>query len=352
MGLRLSVHRRSSPKPLTHAWVRSIGRGRPAWIGAGRPGDLPQLGRGHRLGAHVLDHDAIGNPATVAPPRVGRGELGGSGPALPEHIKTRPPGALARRMQSEEAACRARCGTVRIMTPARTTFAPQPIGTRSRARLEVIGAPDTPVPPWAIVWCDQTGVDLICGLTLPDWAFEPGPRFKGWPQVTADIATSTAAGAAVLVNRPTWPGSVAPCVVAALEELPDDIEVLADAAGCAAALDETLLLVHGVPVSFGERSLGIDAALARGRAVLAAGTSLLTETRPSVRVMSRLLRAHPHELVTEDIQADLVVVGGAPVDSSRELGLVTLSAIQHAPCAVLVTPRAPGIHRSRFAPRL
>jgi nucleotide-binding universal stress UspA family protein len=68
-----------------------------------------------------------------------------------------------------------------------------------------------------------------------------------------------------------------------------------------------------------------------------------------VRVMSRLLRAHPHELVTEDIQADLVVVGGAPVDSSRELGLVTLSAIQHAPCAVLVTPRAPGIHRSRFA---
>ena len=255
-------------------------------------------------------------------------------------------------MQSEEAARRARCGTVRIMTPARTTFAPHPIGTRSRARLEVIGAPDTPVPPWAIVWCDQTGVDLICGLTLPDWAFEPGPRFKGWPQVTADIATSTAAGAAVLVNRPTWPGSVAPCVVAALEELPDDIEVLADAAGCAAALDETLLLVHAVPVSFGERSLGIDAALARGRAVLAAGTSLLTETRPSVRVMSRLLRAHPHELVTEDIQADLVVVGGAPVDSSRELGLVTLSAIQHAPCAVLVTPRAPGIYRSRFAPWL
>ena len=47
--------------------------------------------------------------------------------------------------------------------------------------------------------------------------------------------------------------------------------------------------------------------------MLAAGTSLLAETRPSVRVMSRLLRAHPHELVTEDIQADLVVVGGAPV---------------------------------------
>ena len=239
------------------------------------------------------------------------------------------------------------------MTPARTTFAPQPIGTRSRrARLEVIGAPDTPVPPWATAWCDQTGIDLLRGLTLPDSAFEPGPRFNGWPQVTADIATSTAGGAAVLVNRPTWPGSVAPCVVAALEELPDDIEVLADAAGCAAALDETLLLVHGVPVSFGERSLGIDAALARGRAVLAAGTSLLMETQPSVRVISRLLRAHPHELVTEDIQADLVVVGGAPVDSSRELGLVTLSAIQHAPCAILVTPRVPGIHQSRFPPWL
>ena len=32
-------------------------------------------------------------------------------------------------------------------------------GTRSRARLGVIGAPDTPVPPWAIVWCGQTGID-------------------------------------------------------------------------------------------------------------------------------------------------------------------------------------------------
>jgi len=72
--------------------VGPLDRPRPAWIGAGRPGDLPQLGRGHRLGAHVLDHDAIGNPATVAPPRVGRGELGGSSPALPRAHQDSTPG--------------------------------------------------------------------------------------------------------------------------------------------------------------------------------------------------------------------------------------------------------------------
>ena len=128
----------------------------------------------------------------------------------PNTSRLDPRGALAQRMQSEEAACRARSGTVRLMTPARTTFAPQHLGTRSRARLEVIGAPEHPSSAMGnrVVWSNRHRPDPRPDAT--GLGVRAGPKIKGWPQVAADIATSTAGGAAVLVNRPTWPGRSLP----------------------------------------------------------------------------------------------------------------------------------------------
>lgn len=224
------------------------------------------------------------------------------------------------------------------MGRASTAVAPQPTGPGRHAWLEVIGRPETPVPRWATSWCGRTGLPLVRRPTLPVSAFEPGPGFDEWSRVAADVATSTAAGAAVLVSRPSWRGPGGPRVVAAVQDLPGDTSVLADAAACATALSATLLLVHGVPVSFAERSIGLDAAVSRGLATLAACLTSLARERPGVTAATRLVRAHPHELVNEELEADLLVVGGARCPS-RGLGPVVLSAIRHAPCPVLVAPR-------------
>jgi nucleotide-binding universal stress UspA family protein len=163
--------------------------------------------------------------------------------------------------------------------------------------------------------------------------------------VLADVSGATGSGVAVLVNRPGRTSSAASCVVAAVDELPDDVEVLLDAAGCARALAAALLVAHAVPLSFAERSVGLDAALSRGRAALATGAQILAETRPPVSATTRLVRAHPHELVGQVDEADLIVVGGASVDSSPTLGAVTTSTILHATCPVLVVPRLPALQR-------
>lgn len=224
---------------------------------------------------------------------------------------------------------------------AGTAVAPRPTAVRVHSRLEVIGGPDAPVPRWASAWCGHTGLELLRRPTLPASAFESGSGFDGWPRVAADVATSSAAGAAVLVSRPSWRRPGAARVVAPVQELPGDLSVLVDSAACAAELSGAVVLVHGVPVSFAERSIGLEAAVSRGRAVLEAGLAFLAREGFGVPATTRLVRAHPHELVNEELEADLLVVGGARLGSSRRLGLVALSAIQHAPCPVLVAPRTP-----------
>lgn len=204
-------------------------------------------------------------------------------------------------------------------------------------RVEVVGRPDSPVPRWASDWCDQTGFELA---RMP----EPEPADDGWSRVVADLAAATEnaateAAAAVLVSRPSSRGPGAARVVAAVRDLPGDTSVLVEAAACAAAVQGTLLLVHGVPVSFAERSIGLDAAVSRGLAVLDAARDVVADT--GVETSTRLLRAHPHELVNEELEADLLVVGGPRPGRSSDLGLVARSAIQHAPCPVLVAPRTP-----------
>jgi nucleotide-binding universal stress UspA family protein len=148
-------------------------------------------------------------------------------------------------------------------------------------------------------------------------------------------------------DRPGRPGRP-PRVVAALRGLPDDAPVVADAAACAARMGGALTLVHAVPRSFAERSVGLAAALALGRRLLDAATEQAVACAPGVSVDCRLPRVRPHELVGEALDADLLVVGGSrPL--RPEPGLVAQSALHHAPCPVLVVERGP-VGAARVSP--
>ncbi|HLU54831.1 MAG TPA: universal stress protein [Pseudonocardia sp.] len=130
-----------------------------------------------------------------------------------------------------------------------------------------------------------------------------------------------------------------PRVVAAVRSFPDDDGVLAEAAACAGHMGAELVVAHGLPASFGEHSVGIDAAAGTAGDLLAAAVRAATRRAPGVRVRGWLARMQPHELVGERLDADLLVLGGPR--RGGPLGLVARSALFHAPCAVLLTPRAP-----------
>jgi nucleotide-binding universal stress UspA family protein len=153
--------------------------------------------------------------------------------------------------------------------------------------------------------------------------------------VVADVTNSTVAGADVLINRAAPGGPSPPRVIAAVQELSEDRAALIDAAACAAALGGDLVLAHCVPLSFGSRSVGLDAALSQGVALLDTCLAFVTSQRPSVTVSTRLLRTRPHELVSERREADLLVIGAGRTD---RLGRVALSAVQCAPYPVLLVP--------------
>jgi nucleotide-binding universal stress UspA family protein len=51
------------------------------------------------------------------------------------------------------------------------------------------------------------------------------------------------------------------------------------------------------------------------------------------------LRVRPHELVGEGLDADLLVLGGPRHRIPARVGLVGCSAVQHAPCPVLLAAR-------------
>jgi nucleotide-binding universal stress UspA family protein len=123
--------------------------------------------------------------------------------------------------------------------------------------------------------------------------------------------------------------------------------VCLEAARCAGALPGDLVLLHCVPVSFAERSVGLDAAVSRGHTLLRECRrglfERLAEGAPEQggSISTRLVRAYPHELVSDDLDADLIVVGGSRLGAEGGLGLVALSVVRHAPCPVLVVPRPP-----------
>jgi nucleotide-binding universal stress UspA family protein len=126
--------------------------------------------------------------------------------------------------------------------------------------------------------------------------------------------------------------------VAAVRGLPADGPVVRDAAACAARAGAALTLVHAVPHSFAERSVGLAAALAHGRRLLDAAARQAAVQEPDLPVDTTLLRMRPHELVGEALDADLLVLGGGRPHRPGP-GLVACSALHHAPCPVLLVPR-------------
>jgi nucleotide-binding universal stress UspA family protein len=189
----------------------------------------------------------------------------------------------------------------------------------------VAGAPGQDVPDWAPRCCATSG-----------WELRRHPAAG-----TAAAAAAARGDARVLLLRPaTAPAPRTPRVVAAVHRLPDDAPVVADAAACAARMGARLTVVHAVPRSFGERSVGLAGAVSQGRILLDAVTGHLAGAAEV-----ELLRAQPYELVGEALDADLLVVGGRrlgdapPRGLGNGPGLVAHSALHHAPCPVLLVPR-------------
>lgn len=172
-------------------------------------------------------------------------------------------------------------------------------------------------PGWVQRWCRSSGVPL-----------------RSAP-VPGDRAAAPAGGVALLVTRGDLQHP-ARCVAAALRDLPTDGPVLAVAAEAAAFLGGAVLVLHAVPLSFGERSVGLDRAVRNGRRLLDEAAGVLGRTGVPAEV--RLVRRWPHEAVGEDLDADLLVLGSAHRDPVRPFGPVTRSALCHAPCPVLVVP--------------
>jgi nucleotide-binding universal stress UspA family protein len=73
--------------------------------------------------------------------------------------------------------------------------------------------------------------------------------------------------------------------------------------------------------------------------VLAEAAARVMSTHPGRTMTTRLLRMRPYELVGEEVDADLLVLGGSRRRIPARLGLVACRALQHAPCPVLLTPR-------------
>jgi hypothetical protein len=212
------------------------------------------------------------------------------------------------------------------MSQRTSALAPPPASQRPAEPL-VVMAHEPEVPAWVARACRRSGRQV---------RIEPT---SGSPEDRL-LTVAALAGRSVLVVGPPGAGLAGTGrVVAAVRDLPADAVVLAEAALAAAVLDAVVVPVHCVPLSFGERSVGLTDALARGHEVLDAAVAQLAADVPGLTVLPRLLRVHPHELVGEGLDADLLVLGGPRHRIPARVGLVGCSAVQHAPCPVLLASR-------------
>ena len=198
------------------------------------------------------------------------------------------------------------------------------------ARDEVVVLTGAEPPAWLSHWCRETG-------RRPRAAPAPAGRFGTGRMHPAELAASNARlGSAVLLPRTPRCRTDAQRVAVGVKTLPDDGKAVVAAAQCATAMNADLVVLHAVPTSFAERSVGLGAALDRGHALLAHATRVAHRAAPEVGVTVQLMRALPHEIVGESLEADLLVLGGHRPVTDGALGLVALSALHHTPCSVLL----------------
>jgi hypothetical protein len=197
-----------------------------------------------------------------------------------------------------------------------------PLLGRREALTVVCG--DRAVPAWVQSWCRHTDRRVqVCS------AADALERIE---------VIMSLAGSSVLVTHPDRPSGSGP-VVAAVRDLPDDDAVVAEAASAARELGTSLTLAHVVPLSFAERSVRLDDAVQHGRRLLAYAVGQLAVSAPDLTVLPKLCRRRPHELVGEELEAVLLVVGGPRPTHPARVGLVASSAVQHAQTSVLLVPR-------------
>lgn len=210
-----------------------------------------------------------------------------------------------------------------------------PLVRRAPARTAgpLVVAGGAAVPDWIVRLCAHSACELR-RQALPGAATD---RIHAIAVLAASAARNGGAVLAMPDSAATRSGPRR--VVAAVRDLPDDAHAVADAAASAAEMEAGLVVAHGVPLSFAERSVGLDATLVRARHLLDTAVAQAARAAPGIAVEAWLARVRPHELVGEELDADLLVLGGPHADVPDQLGLVARSALQHAPCAVLLIPR-------------
>jgi nucleotide-binding universal stress UspA family protein len=194
------------------------------------------------------------------------------------------------------------------------------------------------VPEWVLRWCARSARE-VRRRCVPGSPAEPtsAERVRAIADIAADAARR---GCAVLVLPAVRQARGDPArVVAAVRHLPDDAHTLSDAAATAGCTGADLVVAHGLPSSFGEHSVGMQSAAEDAARVLDAAVQAVALLAPGLPVRPWLARVLPHELVGEQLDADLLVMGGPRAERPAQLGLVARSALFHAPCPVLLTPR-------------
>jgi nucleotide-binding universal stress UspA family protein len=211
-------------------------------------------------------------------------------------------------------------------------LAPGP-ARRERAGRLVVLTEAADLPGWVHAWTHEEGWPLRAHrrpATTPGHRPSPG-------SLLAEVA-ALVADPVLVVPRDVADVGLSE-VTAAIHDLPDDAPVLAAAADVARHLDASLIVTHGLPVSFAERSVGLQAALKHAHRLLDAAAQRLVDDFPDVHVVTRLVRAHPYELVGEDSDTGLLVLGGPRRHTADVLGLVARSALHHISCPILLVPR-------------
>lgn len=212
------------------------------------------------------------------------------------------------------------------------TLEPRPSLVDRADRLVVVGDTSS-LPDWVRDWCRRTARELHKHPTQV--------RTPGHQPAPAHLVAAITAWAAdpVLVIPLDAAGAEVRHVTAALHDLPDDAPVLVAAADTARCVGGPLVLTHGLPISFAERSVGLRSALAEARSMLDEAAGRLAADSPDLTIETRLVRAHPHELVGADLDTGLLVIGGPRRRVPDDLGLVARTALDHATCPVLIVPR-------------